>query len=185
MAAAQPGPLAELLAAHALTTKTILEAILAEYGVVQQATPQEILLLQGLVKDGRMTPEIIQGLLTREKGEGVKHMLLANGFLTEHEIATVLAKQAGCQSIDLAAFEPDPTLLKQFPGDLARRLHVFPVRYEQEQDTLYVALSNPLERRKLEEIQNLWGVNVVPLLAAEHDLDRLLLQNFPESQPPA
>jgi len=173
------GDLAVLLARHGITTKRVLEAILAEYGVVQQATPMEILLLQGLAKKGGLTSQVIQALLSREEGQGVKEVLMAEGNLAEDDIAGLLAKEFGCQSLDLAEFAPDRQLLGQFPGELARRLKVFPVRFDSDEDNLYVALTDPFDNQKMEEIQALWGVNVIPLLTGEQTLGRLLDEFFP------
>jgi len=173
------GRLAPVLAQHGLSTKRVLEAILAEFGVVQQASPIEIVLLQGLSKKGGLTPRVVEALLNRKEGQGVKEVLLAEGLITEDEITGTLAKEFGCQAMDVAGFSPDLQLVKQFPADLARRLQVFPVRFDIDEDTLYVALVNPFEGHKLEEIQGLWGVNVVPLLASERTIQELLDNHFP------
>lgn len=175
------GPLAAILEHHGITTKRVLEAILAEFGVVQQATPMEILILQSLAKRGELTSQVLESLLGRKEGQGVKDALLSGGHIREEDIVGLVAREYGCQSLDFNEFKPDAQLIGQFPPELARRLAVFPVRFDSDEDTLYVALADPFESQKVEEIQGLWGVNVVPLLAGEGALRQLLDKYFPQA----
>lgn len=172
--------LAALLLRNGINAHNVLEAVLAKYGIVQQASPIEILLLQALAKQGRLNTEVLQGILQREQNQPINQCLVDQGILSPEEVARLVARESGCETIDLSDFTPDIQLVRQFPADLARRLAVFPLRYEKDLDTLYIALADPLEREKLEEIRNLWGVNVIPLIAPEHILQKLLLDFFSE-----
>lgn len=173
-------PLTTLLMRHGINARNTLESLLAKYGIVQQASPIEILLLQALAKQGRLNGDVLQEILQRENGQPINQRLVAQGILSPEEVARLVARESGCETIDLSDFTPDIQLVRQFPADLARRLGVFPIRYEKDVDTLYIALADPLEREKLEEIRNLWGVNVIPLIAPETTIQNLLLDFFSE-----
>ncbi len=174
-------PVCAILARHGVTIRAVLERLLIEQGIVRDSSPLELLIIRNLVKTGRLTDGIARALLQRNAHENVKDILLAEGHLTEMDVARILARESGAQSVDLAEFDPDASLLRQFPADLARRLEVLPLRYDKDEDALFIAVANPLERDHIEEIQNLWGVKVVTMVAPEFTLKRLIAEHYPAS----
>ncbi len=171
-------PLARLLEKRGVTYRHALDGMISEFGLFPGARASDLLIVQHIVKEGLLTPQLIHLIHSREKHSSVTQVILTHHVLSEEQIAKIYAKHAGLQTIQLQDVTPDPKLIAQFPADLARRLRVFPLHYEKENDSLTIAIADPFNNPAAEEIQNLWGVKVITLVAPESLLLHMIQEHF-------
>lgn len=110
-----------------------------------------------LVKDGIISREDLDhGLQEQKKGRDFLCSTLVHlGFASEEKIFSILSLQIGVPFLKLDEQSPDPDLLNKIPGSLALGCKFMPLKTEQE--TLYLASSDPLNTESIEEIKNYLG----------------------------
>lgn len=123
---------------------------------------------------GRRLGEILveRGVLTAEQRDAGLHgtegligeRLIALGHTDEEQVARALAEQFRMPYADLKGFAAPPELFSLFPAQEAYRANALPLA--REDDTLRVALSDPLEGDRLtDELERRTGLRIVLSLA--------------------
>ena len=120
-----------------------------------------------LVRANLITPQDLERALNEQKTQGGRlgSNLVRMGLISESQLVTFLSKQYGVPSINLSDIEPDPTLRKILPLDMAERYQAVPVR--REGNTLLVALCDPSNHFAIGDIRFHTGLNVRVAVAAE------------------
>ena len=103
--------------------------------------------------------------LQRTYGERLASVLVRQHILTEKFAVTYLGRQLGVPGVDLSKTEIDLALLELVPLELCERHLVFPVRTEGTR--LQLAMSDPMDRRLVSEIEFKTGTRLAPLIALE------------------
>lgn len=98
------------------------------------------------------------------------------GQVDEEGIRAGLALQLGVPPVDLTHWPLEPALLASLPASLARAHGVLPL-YKQD-GTLYVALSNVLDRDALETLRFRSSCSVEPVYAPRADIDKVLGDHY-------
>jgi type IV pilus assembly protein PilB len=93
---------------------------------------------------------------------------ISDGLITENALAQALADQFGLQYIDLQGFKPNEALLNSLPPDAVYRYHFVPI--ELEGDALVVAISDPTDVLKLDELELLLDRPLIFKIASEADI---------------
>ncbi|MEN9436249.1 MAG: Flp pilus assembly complex ATPase component TadA, partial [Pseudomonadota bacterium] len=81
--------------------------------------------------------------------------------------------------VGLLDFEPDPSALESFPGDMAERFRVLPLRRDGE--VLMVAMAEPLDAEQQSLIRFVTRCRLVAVLAAQDDLGHAIRRCYPDS----
>jgi general secretion pathway protein E/type IV pilus assembly protein PilB len=89
----------------------------------------------------------------KEKGEFKKigEILIEEGFVSEKQMAIVLAKQLGIEFVDLYGEDIDYNLMDSFPMNLIKQSKVIP--FKETDDYIYVATADPLDYDTLEIVE--------------------------------
>jgi type IV pilus assembly protein PilB len=95
--------------------------------------------------------------------------LIQLGYITEHELFTILAGQLGLPQIDPVQTPCDADALALVPADVARKYTALPIRFEGKR--LVVALADPLDYDAIRDLAFCSGAAIQPVLAVR----RLLL----------
>ena len=98
------------------------------------------------------------------------------GHIDEDGIHAGLALQLGIPPVALARWPLDPALLSTLPASLARSLGVIPL-YKQD-GTLYVAMSNVLDREALETLRFRSSCTIEPVYASRTEIERALADHY-------
>jgi DNA-binding response OmpR family regulator len=122
----------------------------------------EILLEADLVNPTQLSEALA---LQRTFGERLASVLVRQGILTEKFAVTYLGRQLGVPAVDLSKSEIDLGLLELIPIELCERHLVFPVRVEATR--LQLAMSDPLDRTLVSEIEFKTGARLAPVIALE------------------
>ena len=133
-----------------------------------------------LMEEGLITPEQLEAALTEQRrnasGKRIGEILVSMRFLTEPNLLRILSRQLDCPIVDLNREPPDPTVLDIVPSEFALRHQLLPLR--QNDETLVVAMADPLDINALDDLRLLTGLDIAPMLAAPAELRRLCEQVY-------
>jgi type IV pilus assembly protein PilB len=131
-----------------------------------------------LLKEKRITPEQLQQALNHQKAHGGKlgYNLVQMGFVRDEEITSLLSKQYGVPSINLAQFDIDPSVVKLIPADTAHKYQIVPL--SRSGATLTIAMTDPTNVFAMDDIKFMTGYNVEPVVASETAVFEALMKYY-------
>lgn len=109
-------------------------------------------------------------------GGNLGHILIKKGFVTEEQILEFLSQRMNVPFVSLKDYSVDPEVVKFVPMSLAKKYHFVPLfRVE---DTLTLAMADPLDVFAIDELKAALKVSIQPLLASAAEIDRLIEENY-------
>ncbi len=132
-----------------------------------------------LLKEKLITPEQLSQALSQQKANGGKlgYNLVKMGFVKDEQITTLLSKQYGVPSINLAQFKIDPTIVKLVPTDTARKYQIIPL--SRAGSTLTIAMTDPTNVFAMDDIKFMTGYTVEPVVASETAITEAVEKYYP------
>jgi type IV pilus assembly protein PilB len=132
-----------------------------------------------LLKEKLITPEQLSLALSQQKANGGKlgYNLVKMGFVKDDQITTLLSKQYGVPSINLAQFKIDPTIVKLVPTDTARKYQIIPL--SRSGSTLTIAMTDPTNVFAMDDIKFMTGYTVEPVVASETAITEAVEKYYP------
>ncbi|HVM63059.1 MAG TPA: type II secretion system ATPase GspE [Verrucomicrobiae bacterium] len=123
---------------------------------------------------GLITHEDILKAKERAKSDpsaqvGLVDSLIDMGRITHMDVSKALASQFGMDTINLAEYRVPDDVLALVPRHVARRYKVVPI-YKHD-NTLTVAISDPLDVDTVDSLRYLLHMNVEPVVAAKNDIE--------------
>ncbi len=135
-----------------------------------------------LVHKGVTTPDQIDIALTEQKRtkEHLGKILVRLGFATEAIIRDVIGGVIGQESVDLTRAVPDGESIKMLPKDMARRLKVLPITFDNNTNILTVAMADTFDVVALDQLNAHLGgtIEVIPVLAGEAEIQKAIDQFY-------
>lgn len=107
---------------------------------------------------------------------GIVDALLQNGSVTQRVISKALASHFGLDTIELAEYKVPDEVIQMVPRHIARRYRIIPV-YKHD-NTLTVALSDPLDVDTVDSLRFILKVNVEPVIASKDEIAGALTQYY-------
>lgn len=108
----------------------------------------------------------------KESKERLGKVLVDNGYITESQLIETLRMQLGIDFIDLSKTDIDPEMSSYVPKNIARKEGIVPVKMVK--DTLFLAMSDPLNFMALEEARRTSRKRVVPMIASARGVDHAI-----------
>ncbi len=142
-------------------TRTSLGGLLIEQGIINQQQLDEALAAQGAL------------------GLPLGETLIRLGMVTPSQVFPVLQSQMNVPWADLSEGLVDPRVVPMIPRDKAERygvLALFRVR-----ETLTVAMSDPRAIFVIDELENLTGLRLLPVLVSQTDLRKATERCYAET----
>jgi type IV pilus assembly protein PilB len=135
-----------------------------------------------LLKEKLITPDQLQQALNQQKANGGKlgYNLVKMGFVKDEQITTLLSKQYGVPSINLAQFKIDPTIVKLVPTETARKYQVIPL--SRSGSTLTIAMTDPTNVFAMDDIKFMTGYTVEPVVASEVAITDAVEKYYPSGK---
>ncbi len=133
-----------------------LGAILKEKGLLSSSQVEQVLEQQR--KEYKRLGEIIRDMR----------------LVSETDLIRSLAEQLEVDVFDLIEYEPEEAISKMFPEDVARRLRAVPVRLIEDGEVLQVAVLDPLDIAKLDDLKRLAGIEIEPIIGSRNDIERAI-----------
>jgi type IV pilus assembly protein PilB len=123
-----------------------------------------------LLKENCINPEQLEIALKhqRQYGGRLGSILIALGFAQDDDITSILSKQYGVPSINLAYFEIDPAVIKLIPVETAQKYMIVPL--SRVGSTLTIATVDPTNVFAMDDIKFMTGFNVEPVVASESSI---------------
>jgi type IV pilus assembly protein PilB len=127
-----------------------------------------------LVKENFITAEQLETALKHQRQHGGRlgSILISLGLVDDDDITSVLSRQYGVPSINLAYFEIDPAVIKLIPVETARKYLVVPL--SRVGSTLTIATADPTNVFAMDDIKFMTGFNVEPVVASEASIQESL-----------
>jgi type IV pilus assembly protein PilB len=108
-----------------------------------------------------------------DSGGRPERLLVADGLLTEDQLARAVAERFGLDHIDLSVYRVDPDAAKLVTPAAVRRYRAVPIAFPGER-TLLVAMSDPANVLAQDDIAVMTGYEIRPAVASPTDIDALL-----------
>ncbi|MBI4230309.1 MAG: Flp pilus assembly complex ATPase component TadA, partial [Planctomycetes bacterium] len=120
-----------------------------------------------LVKRGAVDAGVADQALTdaQANGKGFCDLLLERKAILENDLIGCVAQEMNLAPIDLRRFEADPDVLEDLPQDLAKYYGVVPIAKVGK--ILTVAVANPFDIVKLDDIEIVTGCELRPVVSSE------------------
>ncbi len=131
-----------------------------------------------LVKTGRITRDqlAVAEVTRRNLGGDLGHILIKKGFIAEDAMRSIVAEQFALEEISLAELPIDPSVIKMVPASLVLKYHFVPL-YRVE-DTLTLAISDPLTMFDLVSLPGLLGCEIMPVIASVEQIDEAIRLHY-------
>ena len=145
----------------------------------RQRTQPEQKLGETLVELGYLSAGELEDALAieqRNRTLPLGQILSDMGVVEPDVILAVMAKKLGIPFVDLRTFDIVPEILKRFSAAAAHRYQVVPLA--ESDRSLVVALANPMDLEKMEELRFIAGTKVIPVMAAADDLTEALRRHY-------
>ncbi len=133
---------------------------------------------QELVDSGLVSADQLAVAQETKKNLGgdLGHILIKKGFITEEQVLEFLSQRLNIPFVSLKDYTIDPEVTKTVPLSLAEKYHFMPLfRIE---DTLTVAMADPLDVFAIDELQSALKCKVQPVLASAAEIERLISENY-------
>jgi len=131
-----------------------------------------------LIQEKLITPAQLEKAIAEQKASNkrIGHALIDLGYITEDDLLRVLGKQLDTPYINLNDVIIDPEIIKLIPEDICRRYKILP--YNQEDNTVFVAMIDPLDFRVINDIKFLIHKEIKPMLASEKALAKSISRYY-------
>jgi type II secretion system protein E len=137
-----------------------------------------ILIGQILIDEGLITSEQLEkGLIEQKKtGDFICATLIKLGLLDEEKALATLARQLNIPYVRLRDKIIDPAIIKNVPAKFASHYEIIPL--ELHNNTLIIAMADPLDTRILDDIRLLLGLEVKGVLASGAEIKEAIRKHY-------
>jgi len=138
----------------------------------------EVLVGKVLVEKGIITPEQLEtGLLEQKKcGELICEILVKLGFAPQEKIFSILAEQLDVAYVDLKNKLIDPFVISKISAKFASHYRIIPIEFKNQ--TITIAMANPLDIRTIDDIRLLSGLEVKPVLSSDQEIQEAIRKYY-------
>ena len=138
----------------------------------------DILVAEGLVTRQQVDEALANQQSGRKKKIG--QLLVEYGFISEDQLLSALSKKFCMRFVSLENITPHQKALNALPGDLIRKLHIFPMEYTD--DRLVVATSNPTDSSIPNIIRFSTNQKLELVVATSNDIAAAAKRYIPEQE---
>lgn len=144
----------------------------------------EMLLEAGLIDQFQLESALS---MQRNLGGRIGSALVKMGYLPEETIMEFLETQAKYSRVSLTELDISSELMSLMPFERMFDLMVVPIdlRSSGGEKQLRMAMTDPTNKKLIDDLQFATGCKVLPVLAAEADIETALNNNQPEEVPQA
>jgi type IV pilus assembly protein PilB len=125
----------------------------------------DILLEGGLVTSAQLSEAFDEH---QRAGRSLGRVLVDHGYVTESQLVAALAAQIGMPFVDLSEVTVDGSAIARVPGAVCRRHTAIP--FAMDEGRLVVAMADPANVFAIDDIRNVSGLDVRPVVATKPDV---------------
>ncbi|MCX7964608.1 MAG: NINE protein [Candidatus Sumerlaea chitinivorans] len=138
----------------------------------------ELLLREGLITNAQLDIALAR---QKETDLPLMRVLIESGFIDETRRLNFLKRHFGIPLISLESVKLDPILYTYIPAHIARRHHLVPVKLDR--DGLVVAMEDPSDLVVIDNLKELVGLRIKPVVAPSAEIQEALA-GYPEEEAP-
>ncbi|MBO8159242.1 ATPase, T2SS/T4P/T4SS family [Thermosyntropha sp.] len=129
-----------------------------------------------LLELGIITREQLEEALAEQKGthERIGKILVNKGFITEQQLLETLEFMMGIPHVQLSKMDIDPEVVRLIPPHVMRKHKILPVN--KTSTSLMLAMADPLNQQAIDDARMASGLDIIPVLASERELDNAIRQ---------
>jgi hypothetical protein len=130
-----------------------------------------------LLDTALITPEQLREAMARQRQEGsgrVGEWLIRLGFIEEHQVTVALSRQFGLPLLKLSDSDPKTPVATLIPGKVAKSSHVLAIGYDEQKDTIRMAVSDPASPLLQEGVRRMLNKSVTTYLGDASAIDSLI-----------
>jgi len=131
----------------------------------------ELLISAGYITEVELK-KALDSQTKENRGKKLGDVLVSMGFTTQRRINEVVARQFGCDFVDLQSILIQSEMTRVLPRSIAKKHSIVPIRVDN--DTLYVAIADPLDFVALDEAALVSKLKVQPVMASKEGITRAL-----------
>lgn len=109
-----------------------------------------------------------------ETGDKLGKILVDQGVLTEQELIETLEFILGIPHVKLSKINIDVETINIIPSHLLRQHRILPIAKKDKSITL--AMADPLNQQAIDDVRMATGLDVIPVIAGENDIDNAIRQ---------
>jgi len=159
-----PGlPIGQILCQMGSLTSRDLESVLERYNKRQRLG--QILVAQNLLSEERLKSAL---QISSGAKQPLGRTLIKQQLLSEEQLARAIAFQNDLQYVALSEAAFDPELSRFVNATFAQRLGIVPIRCRDR--SLTIAMSRPLQRDELSQLESWCKMPIIPVIATESDI---------------
>jgi type IV pilus assembly protein PilB len=138
-----------------------------------------------LVEASVITEEQLKAALECQMAQGGRlgTNLIKLGMVDEHELRDFLSKQHGVSTVDLDHTSIEPAVFNLITPSVAKQHHILPV--SKSGTILTLAMADPLDIFAIEDVKFMTGLNIVPLVTTEEQIQRKIDEVYGVPDPAA
>jgi len=131
-----------------------------------------------LLKRGLVTDEDANSAQSsaEENGKSFSTIILEKGLVDEKDLIAAIAKEMNVPPIDVSKVFVEDDVLETLPQDLATYYGVLPI--SKLDNMLTIAVSNPFDILKLDDVKIVTGCSVRPVVSTEHSIQEAIKRNY-------
>lgn len=133
----------------------------------------EILLEKGLITEEQLKEVLLE---QQKTGISLGQILIDRGLITPNILGEILSSQLGIEYKKVSEIYISPDSINLIPENIIKDKKVFPIK--KENDTLEVAILPPINPVILDDIKELTGLRIKPIIVTDNEFQRLLNQYF-------
>lgn len=129
-----------------------------------------------LVEMGIITAEQLNEALQEQKatGERLGKILTYKGFITENQLLETLEFILGIPHVQLSKMQIDPEVVKLISPNIIRKHKILPLN--RTASGIMLAMADPLNQQAIDDARMASGLDIIPVLASERELDNAIRQ---------
>jgi len=161
------GYLGQILINKGLVSPTDISRALQQFSTkIEEKTE----LGQMLLIDKIITEEQLNISLEKQRNtkKNLDDILVESGLVTAYQIAEAFSRHLGIPVIKLSDYEIKLEIIQVLPENIIRNYQIIPVKIEQ--NTLYVAMADPLNLIALDEIRMVSKHKISPMIATKKEI---------------
>lgn len=127
-------------------------------------------LIRALEKSQHLSGEKLQKAIEIHKAMGGKlsSILVSEGLLTEQDLAVLISQELGIPVLNLTSMKIDPEVIKIIPKKIAERYEL--VAIAKMGKVLTIAMSDPLNIFALDDVKQITGCTILPIVTTSKDI---------------
>jgi type II secretory ATPase GspE/PulE/Tfp pilus assembly ATPase PilB-like protein/FixJ family two-component response regulator/RNA polymerase subunit RPABC4/transcription elongation factor Spt4 len=134
-----------------------------------------------LVKSGIITNEqLSRALKEKDRDEFISDAIVRLGFTTESKIVQAIQKHQNLDYMDLKEIYVNPNVAKFLPRELCERNRLIPIKLDGK--NLTIAMADPSDIMKTDNISMLTGFKVIPVVAKSSDIISQIKKIYGETE---